>query len=121
MNLLPRLAILATACLLGACGGLPKTDGRSISRAVRETAATDLGLAVRPFVSAHPELSGFHPLGEGADALDARLGLAGMARRSLDVQYYIWHSDGSGKQLVDALLAAADRGVRVRVLLDDLN
>ncbi len=119
MNLLTRLAIPATACLLGACAGLPKTDGRPISQAVRETAATDLGRAVRPFVSAHPQESGFHPLGEGADALDARLGLAGMARRSIDVQYYIWHSDESGKRLVAALLAAADRGVRVRVLLDD--
>ncbi len=119
MNLLRLLVILANACLLGACAGLPKTDGRPASHAVRETAATDLGRTVSRFVAAHPEASGFHPLAEGAEALAARLGLAGMARRSLDLQYYIWNNDGSGKQLVAALFAAADRGVRVRVLLDD--
>jgi putative cardiolipin synthase len=43
-----------------------------------------------------------------------------MAERSLDLQYYIWHGDQTGKQLTEHILAAADRGVRVRVLLDDV-
>ena len=54
------------------------------------------------------------------DAIAARLVLADAARRSLDVQYFIWNKDLVGKVLLERLLRAADRGVRVRLLLDDL-
>ena len=47
--------------------------------------------------------------------------LARAAERSLDVQYYIWHDDMTGSLLLDALWQAAERGVRVRLLLDDNN
>ncbi len=68
----------------------------------------------------HPGQSGFRPLRSGVDALLARIVLADAAQRSLDVQYYIWHDDLSGRLFANALLRAADRGVRVRVLLDDV-
>jgi putative cardiolipin synthase len=56
----------------------------------------------------------------GFDALSARLALADSAERTLDLQYYIWMPDRAGQLLADAVLRAADRGVRVRILLDDL-
>lgn len=84
------------------------------------TAPSKLRQSIRPFIVAHPRESGLHALPSGPDALAARLALAGFAERSLDVQYYIWHSDQSGKRLIHELFRAADRGVRVRVLLDDV-
>ena len=59
-------------------------------------------------------------LADGRDALAARLALADAAQRSLDVQYFIWNKDLAGKVLLERLFRAADRGVRVRLLLDDL-
>jgi putative cardiolipin synthase len=66
-------------------------------------------------------LSGIAPLREGYDAFAARVLLAEAAEHTLDVQYYIWHNDLSGTLLLNALRRAADRGVRVRLLLDDNN
>ncbi len=74
-----------------------------------------------PAVAAHPGLTGIHPLNDARDAFAARVLLADVADRSLDVQYYIWHRDLSGQLLFAALKDAADRGVRVRLLLDDNN
>jgi putative cardiolipin synthase len=60
-------------------------------------------------------------LDDSLDAFVARYRLAEMAQRTLDVQYYIWEDDMSGRLLLLALLEAADRGVHVRLLLDDNN
>lgn len=60
-----------------------------------------------------------HPLTDGQSAFAARVHLARTAQRSLDLQYYIWHGDLSGTLLFDEVRRAADRGVRVRILLDD--
>ncbi len=69
----------------------------------------------------HPGESGFRLLDSGLDAFAVRARSALLAGRSLDVQTYIWHSDASGRFLVHRLLEAADRGVRVRVLVDDFD
>jgi len=69
----------------------------------------------------HPGQSGFYALIDGIDALASRLAIIESATVSLDVQYYIWHDDMVGKVLHNRLLAAADRGVKVRLLLDDLD
>jgi putative cardiolipin synthase len=69
----------------------------------------------------HEDESGFLPLIEGSEAFDARVALANIAGTSLDVQYYIWHRDKTGTALLSKLLDAAERGVRVRLLLDDIN
>ena len=61
-----------------------------------------------------------HALANPHDALAARIALADAAQRSLDVQYYIWNKDMTGRLLIDRLFRAADRGVRVRLLLDDV-
>ncbi|MBS0461554.1 MAG: phospholipase D family protein [Proteobacteria bacterium] len=83
--------------------------------------ATALEAAIAPLAAAHPGCSGIHPLPDGLDAFAARMLLARAAQRTLDVQYYIWDDDKTGALLFDALRTAADRGVRVRLLLDDHN
>ena len=60
-------------------------------------------------------------LTDGPEALHARLDLIDSADRTLELQYYLWHADEAGAVLAERLLAAADRGVRVRVLLDDID
>lgn len=59
------------------------------------------------------------PLPRGAESLDARLLLIDQATSTVDLQYYIWRPDGSGHRMAQALWKAAQRGVRVRLLLDD--
>ncbi|MEH6589686.1 MAG: phospholipase D family protein [Halioglobus sp.] len=86
-----------------------------------DTSDTLLGRAVQPGLDEHPGLSGFHLLHGGEDAFARRMRLIQQAERSIDAQYYIWHLDLTGKGMYSALLKAADRGVRVRILLDDLD
>lgn len=64
--------------------------------------------------------SGFALIPTGPEAFLTLHGLTVAAERTLDVQYYLWEDDGSGRRLLAALLDAADRGVRVRLLLDDI-
>ena len=66
---------------------------------------TALARAVRPRVVAHLGQSGLHPLADGREALAARLALADAAQRSLDVQYFIWNKDMTGKVLLEHLFA----------------
>ena len=82
---------------------------------------TTLASACLPLANQHSGLSGIVALREGQDAFAARVLLVDAAEQTLDVQYYIWHNDISGSLLLDALRRAADRGVRVRFLLDDNN
>ena len=105
---------------LGACGGLPKGGERPPSTAMKNNGGTALAAAVRPRIAAHLGQSGLHTLLDGREALAARVALADAAQRSLDVQYFIWNKDMAGKVLLEHLFRAADRGVRVRLLLDDL-
>ena len=98
---------------------LPPQSGRSPSKAIEATADTWLGRQVADRRSGHGDLSGVHLLRDGKDAFASRVVLARKAERALDVQYYIWHDDLSGALMVDALRQAAERGVRVRLLLDD--
>ncbi|OPY90918.1 MAG: putative cardiolipin synthase YbhO [Syntrophus sp. PtaU1.Bin208] len=98
---------------------LPSLENRTPSTAVTDTGDTKLGRAIAPLVAAHPGKSGIYPLADSHDAFAARVLLARDAERSLDVQYYIWRNDLSGTLLFEALHDAADRGVRVRMLLDD--
>jgi putative cardiolipin synthase len=107
--------------LLAGCASLPSLAGRTPSTALTDTGATRLGQAIAPLVAGHGADSGIYPLVEGRDAFAARVLLADAAERSLDVQYYIWRNDITGTLLLQSLRAAADRGVRVRLLLDDNN
>ncbi|MBW8328345.1 MAG: phospholipase D family protein, partial [Thiobacillus sp.] len=71
-------------------------------------------------IAAHPDATGAYVLDTGAEALLARAWLADHAERSIEVQYFIWSSDNIGILATEALLRAAERGVKVRVIVDDL-
>ena len=112
---------LALACvLLGACASLPQNIDRQTSSAYTDTQNTTLGESVGEELAAHPGKSGFHLLVSGLDAFAARALLAYGAERSIDAQYYLLHDDLVGRLFVDSLLKAADRGIRVRLLIDDM-
>ncbi len=100
---------------------LPSLAGRSQSHALtsQEASATALGRALTPQTESHPGQSGITPLTDAQASFAARILLARAAQRTLDVQYYIWRNDLTGTLLLNALYQAAQRGVRVRLLLDD--
>ena len=113
---------LALALLLGlgACTSLPRVDRESItSEAIPLSVRTTLGRIAQTSAPA-PELSGFRLMPLGLFSLDTRVQLARRAEVSLDVQYYHFEDDETGRWLLRALRDAALRGVRVRLLLDDL-
>ncbi|CAK7027900.1 MAG: Cardiolipin synthase C [Kerstersia gyiorum] len=113
------IAIIA-AGLMSSCG-LPPLDNRSESQATmtQEGLDTRLGQSLAPLAAQHPGLSGVLPLTDSLDAFAARILLIAAAERSVDVQYYIWRDDITGNLLLRALHDAAQRKVRVRLLLDD--
>ena len=94
-------------------------EDRRQSTALPAAQAGALAAAFAAPAGTDPALTGVRPLPSGVDAFAARLALADAAVSSLDVQYYIWYADLTGYLLLDALHRAADRGVRVRLLLDD--
>ncbi len=122
--ILKRWAGIAAGGLLLAlhtgCAGLPEAPNRTPSYAMKSTETTTLAGSVRHLVAAHPGHSGLHPLSKGVNAFAARFALADAAERTLDLQYYIWRGDNTGRLLTARILRAADRGVRVRLLLDDI-
>lgn len=83
-------------------------------------AASELRQLITPLLEAHPGRSGAYVLDKGEEALLARAWLADQAAQSIEVQYFIWSSDNIGTLATESLLRAADRGVQVRVLVDDL-
>ncbi len=83
--------------------------------------ASSLGHALMPSLSIHAGRSGFNLLAKGEDALRSRLSMIESAEHSLDLQYYMMLDDVTGKILLEAILRAADRGVKVRILVDYLN
>lgn len=112
--------VSVVAGMLGGCA-LPSLEGRSVSTALStgQSMETALGKTLAPAVQSHPGESGILPLADAMDAFAARILLARVAEKTLDVQYYIWRNDITGTLLLQALHQAADRGVRVRLLLDD--
>jgi putative cardiolipin synthase len=112
--------ITATFLLIGGCATLPTDFERPESYAFTDTDQTAFGKSATIRAAAHPEKSGFHLLRNGLDAFVARMVLARRAERSIDVQYYLYHNDLVGRLFTDQLLKAADRGVRVRLLVDDM-
>ena len=107
--------------LISGCATVPKDVQRPVSYALTETETehTVLGDLVFPEEEKHLGLSGFMLLDQGKAALDSRLALVALAEKSIDIQTYLWKQDTAGRLLAEGLLDAADRGVRIRVLLDD--
>lgn len=115
----PHLALpfaLLLAALLCGCTSLDIT--REPSQAL-PAASSAFGRSVQAQAAPHEGRSGFRLLSDSTEAFTARAELIRNAQSSLDLQYYIVHDGISTRMLVDELLKAADRGVRVRILLDD--
>ena len=112
LGLLPALG-------LAACGSLPHDTDRRASTALAPQADSGL-LQVAQASAPAPGLTGVRLLPLGSFALDTRLQLVQRARHSLDVQYYVLDDDTTGRLLLQRLADAAARGVRVRLLVDDL-
>ncbi len=119
------IGLLLAWLLLGAigCGSLPRDVPRPVSSALAEPAATPLGQLAqrrRPAEARRAD-SGFALIDSANMAYSSRLALTERAGRTLDIQYYAIHADASTTELLRAVRAATERGVRVRILLDDFN
>lgn len=98
---------------------LPAPETRAATTALPPSSDDPLFKAAAAISADHPGMTGIHPLLSGTDAFAARMLLASQARSSIDIQYYIWRDDLTGILLLDEIRKAAERGVRVRLLLDD--
>src|SRR5689334_6556404 len=118
---LVRLAATLAACALalGACSSLRTGFVKHASSALPPAKDTPSARYIATELAAHADQSGFRLLSLSSNALLSRVALADHAQHSIDLQYYIFRNDATGRLLAQHLLAAADRGVRVRVLLDD--
>lgn len=114
------VSILLVLLFLSGCAGLPDNSTNRASTALQDTGDTKLGAYFKDEKNEHKNLSGFYLLNDGLDAFVARAVLIQIAEKSLDLQYYLYHPDLVGGMLADLMIKAADRGVRVRLLLDDM-
>ena len=114
------VVVVIVFVLIGFLTKLPDNSQRTSSQVVPDGESTSLGQAFKVQLQDHQGLSGVYILRSGLDAFVARAGLARLAERSIDVQYYMFHQDTVGRLLLNELLDAADRGVRIRLLVDDM-
>ena len=128
MKLMKWLLLIAVVIALLGAGALwswghfaRRAMGAPTTALPPQAAQTQLDQWIAPVLALHPGVTGAALLGNNLDAFAARAYTARMAARSLDVQYYLWHDDLTGRALKDELLQAAERGVRVRMLIDDMN
>jgi cardiolipin synthase C len=111
--------VLATAVFSSGCAPAPLDYPRTASWAIQNHQNSRLGRELEPQLAAHPSQSGFRLLSNGPDALATRLALIDGAEQTLDAQYFLLEDDAVGDLVLDRMLAAAGRGVRVRILIDD--
>ena len=107
--------------VLGGCASLPPGSDfpKTTSSALAHPEETRLGRQFEAAASEHDGNSGFRIIPVGADGFLVRMQMINAAERTLDLQYFIFRGDETGRLMTDAVLHAADRGVRVRVLVDD--
>ena len=115
-----RLVLFALLLQLAACAGVPFDYPKTASKALPASSETPLGAADQKWQLQHADESGFIGLSNGIDALGVRLRLMELAERSIDAQYFIIKKDRAGALFTGKMLRAADRGVRVRLLVDDI-
>jgi putative cardiolipin synthase len=115
-----RIACLSVLLLFAGCATrLPTDVQRTPSSAFDRYDTTSLGRLFEEATIQHPGQSGFSLIRKGRPAFTGRIAMTAMAEKSLDLQYYIWERDTTGRILALKLIEAADRGVRV--LVDDNN
>lgn len=117
---LGQIALLACALLLQACISVPFDYPKEASTAQPPRQDTQLGASALSWSEEHGGKSGFVGLGNGMEALGARLKMMELAESTIDAQYFLIKPDRAGGLFIGKLLLAADRGVRVRLLLDDI-
>ena len=121
MRCLARFGACLAAFTLAGCVSLEPRPELPVEVTPPPAATTMLDRLIAPAEEQHPGASAFRLVRHGPEAFAIRARTARLAERSLDVQTYIWHEDGTGGYLGGELLAAADRGVQVRLLLDDMD
>ncbi len=114
-----RALVAAALALAAGCASLPGDVQRLPSSALARSDSSSLGRIATASLP-DDELTGFRLMPTGPFALDTRLALIQRAEHSIDVQYYVMQNDATGRYLMRSLRDAALRGVRVRLLLDDL-
>ncbi|KAA8731872.1 phospholipase D family protein [Acinetobacter qingfengensis] len=116
------LCLSCCLCLLQACSTLPTRQAVTSSYSTQiNTQDSYLAQLFEPLKAQYPGKTGFHVLYNPPQALETRLQLINEAQKTLDLQYYIWDNDKVGALALAAILRAADRGVKVRLLIDDNN
>jgi len=123
MPVLQRISVtMLLVTILAGCASLPEEIDHPIEPLITQSTSTlsELIDTYRP-EQPKPGMSAVLLQETGWDALAQRLALIETAEHTIDIQYYIWSGDASGRYLVNRLIAAAERGVRVRVMLDDIN
>ena len=114
-------SFLGVALLFPGCAKLPPRPDLAHEPALAPAVSGPIAELSERFTKTNgPESSGFHLLLDARAALDARLALIDSATVSIDLQYFIWKGDAVGVLLFDRLLQAADRGVKVRMIIDDI-
>lgn len=113
--------LIALLLLPAGCATIRLDSPRPSAHALTHPEQTALGRAFSDRPSARPGFSGFHVLDNGTEAVLARAALADAAERTLDLQYFIVQDDLTTALLMQRIVSAAQRGVRVRILLDDLH
>lgn len=115
------LLVTGLIAAFAGCSTLPRAVEREPSYAISQAQSTGLSQLFAEEIVEHGSKSGFLPLIAGRDAYNARIALIGLAENTLDLQYYLWAGDLTGRAMLYEVLAAAERGVRVRLLLDDIH
>jgi len=113
--------IISSVGLLGSCGSLPARTAEPPPPTAKSYKESKLEQIFETVTRGHAAESGFILLRKGDHALQERLYLADIAEHTIDAQYYIWNSDKSGKLLAQRLIQAGDRGVSIRIILDDFS
>ncbi len=115
-----RALALSTLLFAAGCATVDLDVPREPSYAIEPATDTRLKRSIDDWRAENPGPSGFYPLSDGTDALGVRLLLMQAAEETIDVQYFLMKPDTAGIAFAASLVAAADRGVRVRFLLDDI-
>jgi len=112
--------LLVAAGIVSGCATVSLNQPKSHTTTLTDVDDTRLGENASNWTQENQGLSGFYPLSRGMDALGVRLKLAERAEKSIDLQYFLMKDDTAGFVMTSALLRAADRGVRIRFLIDDI-
>jgi len=116
---LTRILLISSLVLAG-CASIPQDFEQQTSYSWAAPEETAMGAFFEQFTPADPTLSGVRLISDPREAFLARYGFAGQAQKTLDLQYYLWKGDNTGRLLLYRAFQVADRGVKVRILIDDI-